>query len=613
MKRRSGLPRGGKGLAPLLGIGVVAGSVVAAVPAWASVSCTVDALNGLGVTDVTVASATPVSPGTTPFPHPAFCDVFGQVATHGFGAPDGSATFHFQLPTTWNGKFLFFGVGGFAGLINGIAPNPVDFVEALNFGYATATTDTGHQATLPAGSPSSTDGSWALTPSGQPDQAKLTDYFFRATHEVTVAGKQFAKSFYGAQSLKRAYFEGCSNGGRQAYVEATKFPEDFDGIIAGDPFLDIRSLLAGENFQKQQLTPTTFIPAALLPAIDTAIRTSCDAADGVADGLIQNPAKCSFDPQSLGPSPGSGLLTHGQVDTLRTYFSALRDDDGHVLYTGASVSDLASPSGAVSGADLWSTGFIIPKFADAEPWGGNGFGGAFPAIAPVGYQFVDHGIQFIVERNPTFNLREFDDESPIGRVSDDALRLFDERTEAGDGDVPGKLIAFIAQDRKMLVYHGFSDPALNAFRTINHYEALAQLIPGGFSELRENMRLFLVPGMHHCGGGPGPNSFETLTALDNWVEKGIAPDSIVAAHLNASSVPDRVMPLCAFPEQAQFDSKSGATPVNTTGAGWSCHPQNTDLLQVGPDGRLAGVGQQNEGVGDRFADDNGDHGHDGDR
>jgi feruloyl esterase len=585
--------------AAVVGLGALAGGMLAAAPASASPPCTVAALSGL-VHDVTVITATAVpAAGATP----AFCQVSGNVKTRGFGAPDGTADFQFQLPENWNGKFLFVGVGGFAGLPSptGISPNPVDFAEALPLGYATGTTDEGHLDTMPAGAPSSTDGSWAIDAPGVPDEARLADYFFRSTHEVTVAGKAFTRAFFGAPALKRSYYDGCSNGGRQAYVEATHFPEDFDGIIAGDPFLDIRSLVAGENFQKQQLTAETFIPFTLLPAIDAAVKASCDAVDGVTDGLIQNPAKCAFNPQSLGPAPGgSGLLSQGQVETLTAYISALRDDIGNVIYTGSSVSDIPSPPGSIDGADLWSTGFIIPDFAAAEPWGGNGFGGPGLALAPIGYQFVDHGIQYIVERDPTFNLRDFDAESPIGVISSAALRLFDERTAAGDGDIPITLVPFVLSRHKMLVYHGLSDPALNAFRTINNYLAVSRLV-GGIDALRETMRLFLVPGMHHCGGGPGPNTFETLTALDNWVEHGIAPDSILATHFalnNPANGADRRMPLCAFPEEAQFSAASGATPINTTGTGWSCDPANQGMLQIGPNGEMAGVGQQNAPLGE---------------
>ena len=352
------------------------------------------------------------------------------------------------------------------------------------------------------------------------------------------------------------------------------------------------------KFHKQNLqSANTFLPASKLPMIDAAVRASCDAADGVVDGLIQNPAKCSFNPNSLvtaSCTPGDNTcLTQGQADTLRNYFTALRDDDGHVIYTGAAVSDL----GGGDGMDLWSLGFITPNFSAAEPWGGNGFGGPFPAIAPIGWQFVDHGIQYLVERNPSFNVRSFDANSPIGVESDAALKLFDRRTEAGDGDQPAKLLPFIDQGRKMLLYHGLSDPALPAFRTINHYLAVADLVEGGIRELQENVRLFLEPGMHHCGGGPGPNVFDTLTALENWVEHGQAPDSILAAHFNAAGVPDRTMPLCAFPTEARYN---GTGKVNDA-ASWSCKPNNK-MLEVGPNGRLAGAASQGDG------DDRDDHG-----
>jgi feruloyl esterase len=568
----------GRALLPVAGLALAAGSLLAT-PAAAGTPCTAAALTALKVPGLTIATATAVAAAA---PNPAFCDVQGSVTTSGFGAPNGTAQFEFKLPATWNGKFLFWGVGGFAGTTQSLATNSFDPVDALAEGYATAVTDTGHESV------SETDASWAITAPGVPDQAKITDYYFRATHEVALAGKAFTRAFYGAPSIQKAYFDGCSNGGRQAFVEATQFPEDFDGIIAGDPFLDIRSLLAGLNFQKQQLTPQTFIPATLLPQIDAAIRASCDATDGVVDGLIQNPARCAFNPQSLVPS----LLTQGQADTLNTYFTALRADDGHVIYTGASVSDISSPNPAApSGMDLWSTGFIIPNFSAAEPWGGDGFGGTGAAIAPLGWQFVDHGLQFLVERQPGFNVRDFDAESPIGTIGAQALELFDQRTAAGDGDIPARLLPFILDGRKLLIYHGFSDPALNPYRTINEYLALSQLFPGGIRQLQDHVRLFMVPGMHHCAGGPGPNVFDTLTALDAWVEQGTAPDGIVATHFQNNTPPtvDRTMPLCVFPEKARY-AGSGAVDAAQN---WICTP-NDDLLRSGPNGQQAGVGQQND-------------------
>ena len=568
---------------------VLAGLVIAAAPANALPKCNPAALAGLGVANVTIVSAVDVPASGA---NPELCNVLGTVRTTGFGAPDGSARFELTLPSPWNGKFLFFGVGGLAGSLSP-SVNPIDFLESLPKGYATIITDTGHQA-------GGTDASWALLAPGVPDEAKVTDYFFRAAHQVAQAGKLLVQSFYQAP-ISRAYFDGCSNGGRMAYMEATRFPEDFDGIIAGAPFLDMRVLLGGRLFQQTQLaSPNAYIPAGKLPMVDAAIRASCDKADGVADGLIQNPAKCAFDPKTLVKSTctagDASCLTPDEGRTLATYFTALRDEDGEVVYTGQAVSDL----GGGDGMDLWSIGFVPPtSFTANEPWGNLGF-----SPAPISWQFVDHFIKFIVTRDPNFDIRSFDKGGRF--IEDAALDLFDQRTEAGDADFPARLERFLGQNRKLLVYHGFSDPALPAFRTIRHYEALAQRT-SGLDKLRKNMRLFMAPGMHHCGGGPGPNLFDTLSVLEKWVEGGVAPDAIPATHFvnnNPALGVDRTMPLCAFPEEAQY---RGSGDVNSA-ANWACTP-NQRLLQIGPNGRQAGLGEDRErDDGDRRDDDErGDH------
>jgi feruloyl esterase len=564
---------------------LVAGLLIGAAPASAALpKCNAPSLAGLGVVNVTIVSAVDVPASGA---NPEFCQVLGTVKTTGFGAPDGSAQFKLQLPSPWNGKFLFFGVGGLAGSLSPAA-NPVDFVSATTKGYATIITDTGHQA-------GGTDASWALTAPGVPDEAKLIDYFFRAAHQVTQAGKLLVQSFYQAP-IARAYFEGCSNGGRMAYMEATRFPEDYDGIIAGAPFMDMRTLLAGRLFQVTQLaSPNAYIPAGKLAMVDAAIRASCDKADGVADGLIQNPAKCAFDPKTLVKSTctagDASCLTPEQGHTLATYFTALRNEDGDLVYPGQAVGEV----GGGDGMDLWSTGFVPPTdFTANEPWGNQGF-----SPSPISWQFVDHFLKYIVTRDPNFDIRTFDEGT---RIDNRALDLLDDRTEAGDADIPRKLERFLAQNRKLLVYHGFSDPALPAFRTIVHYEALAQRT--GLDKLRKNMRLFMVPAMHHCVGGPGPNVFDTLSALEKWVEHGQAPDAIPATHFvnnNPALGADRTMPLCAFPQEAQY---RGAGDVNSA-ANWACTP-NQRLLEVGPNGRQAGLGEPDDDA-DREDEDRGKH------
>ncbi len=566
---------------------LLAGGVLAASPAQAVTPCTAAAIGTLGVPDVTVTSVNATNP--------AACVVLGTVHTRGFGAPDGSAQFQLTLPssTVWNQKLVLFGQGGFAGTLSA-STNAADPGAASAGHYATAVTDTGHTA-------SSTDARWALIAPGVPDRAKLTDYYFRAVHEVASASKEIVRRYYG-NAPRRAYFDGCSNGGRQAMVEATKFPDDFDGIISGDPFMDIRTILGGANFFKIQLASSdVYIPATKLPMIDAAVYNSCDAADGMVDQLIQNPAKCSFDPKSLVTASCTGsdptCLTSGEANTLQKYLTALRDDDGNIVYTGQTVSDLAAgPQGvldfSLGGMDFWTTGVVPPTvgFSAPEPWDNSGF-----SPSPIGWQFTDHFIQYVVERDPTFDMRTYVHKT--GQVSDSEVRLFDRRSEAGDGDIPEKLLRFIEKGKKLVIYHGTSDPALAATRTIKYYEDLAETAEMSYSQLQEHVRLFMVPGMHHCVGGPGPNFFDTLTPLDNWVDHGVKPDAIVATHFKGNipinpppappgpTVADRTMPLCKFPEQARYN---GTGPVNSA-ASWSCPANDRGMLEVGANGKSAGL------------------------
>ncbi len=330
-----------------------------------------------------------------------------------------------------------------------LAANPVDVAEALGKGYATAITDTGHQA-------GGTDASWALIKPGVPDRAKVADYYYRATHEVTIAAKSLVSAFY-SQDISYSYFDGCSNGGHQATTEAADYPGDYDGIIAGAPFFDARAILQGTHFYKQQFSsPAAFLPATVLPAVDKAIAASCDAADGVADGLIQNPGACSFDASTLicGAGQTTDCLTGQQATTLNAYFTALRDEQGRLVHTGYSVSNLTG------GFDNWTLGLVAPTdFTAAEPWGNAGF-----TPSPIGWQFDDHFLKFLVEQDPNFPLLSF----PVtasGTVDDQTLALFDSRldevfTPSRDGGFAAGAPAyapFLQQHRKLLIYHGFSD------------------------------------------------------------------------------------------------------------------------------------------------------------
>jgi feruloyl esterase len=523
-------------------------------------TCSVEAISALQVPNMTVETAKLVPAAA---PNPEYCQVGGAVTTSGGGAPDGSARFDIRLPANWNGKFLFYGVGGLAGSV----PGQYDSEGALPQGYALAVTDTGHQA-------GGTDASWAITPSGEPDQAKIVDYYHRGAHSVTVAAKALVLKYYGAESIKRAYFGGCSNGGRMALQEAERYPDDFDGIISGAPFISVRAIMTPLKVLKD-MKSDGFIPPELLPRIDEAVYASCDAADGVKDGLIQNPAKCSFDPATLICKAGAttGCLTPGQADTLKRYMEPVRSRGGRLATPGLSVTDL----GGRGGMAAWTTGATPPNFSNPELWSGP---------APAGWLFANHIVQYLVKRDPKFNSLTFGI-SRDGVIPDEALKLYEERTGAGSADDPSQLKPFIQKNKKLLMYHGYSDPALSPFKTILFYEQLADLMPGGYGEVQKNVRLFMVPGMQHCGGGPGPNVFGTLTKLDEWVDRGIAPDQIIATKYTNDRRTEPVirrMPLCKFPEQAKY---SGSGDVNDA-ANWKCSGDQA-LLEAGPNGTAAGL------------------------
>ena len=526
----------------------------------AHADCSVAVLSG-AVAGATIVSAKSVAAtGRTP----AHCAVAGKLATTGEGAGPGSAGFELHLPTNWNGKLLFWGVGGLAGSTYAdFSANPVDLQAALPKGYATIITDEGHQG-------EGTDARFALLEKGKPNWPARADYEFRATHQVTLAGKQLAQAFYG-KPVARAYFDGCSNGGRQALVEATRYPEDFDGIIAGAPFLDMQVITgAAAKYKALFATPDSYLPASALPALDAKVLAACDASDGVRDGLVQNPAACNVKPADLG-------LPKAQTANLTTYLSALRDQHRRVIYPGFAITDFAN-----GGMDRWSVGYTPPTApGSAEPWGNKGF-----KPAPVGFQFTDHVLKYYFALDPDYDYRSFP-VTAAATATDAAIRAFDDKTSRADAARASLYDRFIAQGRKMILYHGLSDPALPPFRTFLLYEQLAKR-HHGYEALQAAVRFFAVPDMQHCNSGPGPNVFDTLGALEAWVEQGRAPAALLAAHFPNDKpapgvAPDRTMPLCPFPTQASFsggDVKAAAS--------WSC-TANTKMLDVGLDGTLAGL------------------------
>ena len=401
----------------------------------------------------------------------------------------------------WNGKLLMEGGGGFVGYIS-YGP----MAAALRAGYATASTDTGH-----AGA----DAVFAL---GHPE--KVVDFAYRAVHETAVKAKAILTSHYG-RPPKLSYFEGCSTGGRQGLMEAQRYPDDFDGIVAGAPANNQIALCAWR--MRLLITALKDAAHALPPAktalVNNAVLDACDAVDGVKDRLLTDPRRCRFDPATL-LCRGSGqedCLTAAQLETVEMAYSDARKKDGTLIYPGL-------PPGG-------EPGWRLPGSA-SEPGS------------------IDLGMfRYIAHQDPAWDWRSFD----LDR--DTALAL----QRAGFMEaVDPNLSAFQQRGGKLLIYHGWSDGgsggSISALNSIGYYESvLARMGP----RQDEWMRLFLVPGMAHCGGGTGPNQFSAITALEKWRESGTAPERIVAARVKDGNV-EMTRPLCPYPQLAVYNG-TGST------------------------------------------------------
>ena len=519
------------------------GLVGAASSAQAAPACSVEALNALHVPDVSVTEAKPVAAAGT---IPAFCDVRGTVVTKGAGVADGIARFALQLPESWQQRFLFLGVGGNAGNLRPSA-NPTDRASALGKGYVMILTDTGHDG-------DGTVANWTRLPDGKPDTVKRIDFFHRAAHNVTVAGKAFAQAYYAAK-VEHAYFDGCSTGGRMAMMEAERYPEDYDGVISGDPMMSFHTYTARAVVQKAALSvPAAYIPEATLAAIDARVTARCDAIDGAKDGLVQAPSSCPIHAEDLRCRPGEtgACLNADQVRVLKSYTSPFRDRQGRVVFGPWAITDLTGKQGVAYSV----TGLAAPNLSDlASPWK------ADLATAPRSWMLVQEMITHWLGLGPNASVAYLDLDTRTNTVGDKMLDMMNATYADGNTRDPAKLKAFIAQGRKMILYHGASDPSIPASQSIAFYRELAEQQKG----VAKNVRLFLVPGMHHCGGGPGPDQFDTLSALEAWVEHGKAPDAIQASTKPDAPVQHR-LPLCPYPQQGRYRG----TGESNDPANWRC-------------------------------------------
>jgi feruloyl esterase len=394
----------------------------------------------------------------------------------------------------WNGKFLMVGNGAWGGSIQYAA-----LANGLRRGYATASTNTGHTGS---------DASFAM---GHPE--KLLDFGYRAVHETAVQAKAVVAAFY-ESGPRFSYFEGCSGGGRQAFMEAQRYPGDFDAMIAGAPGYN-RTNSFFQMIMLAQATlkdPASFIPSAKYPAIHAAALASCDATDGARDGLIGNPLACSFDPVAIAckGQDAPTCLTGPQVEAVRRiYAPVVHPRTGEEIFPGLA-----------PGSEL--------RWAATS-------GGPRPL------QVADDLFKFVVFEDPRWDFRTLDVEKDLER----ALKVDGGTLSPTSPDIK----PFLARGGKLLMYHGWADQNIPPRSTVNYFAALNETL--GKAAVEDGVALYMVPGMGHCGGGEGPASFDMLTVLEAWRERGRAPSDVVATQ-NVGDRIGRTRPLCRYPMVAAY-------------------------------------------------------------
>lgn len=458
----------------------------------------------------------PFTRGAEPAELPAFCRV--QITAQP------AIRIEVWMPAAgWNGEFEAVGNGGKAGSISYSA-----MATALREGYATSSTDTGHRG-------NGSDTEWAFHNPGL-----IADFAYRAVHDMTVTAKAVISAYYG-KPQKYSFFDGCSTGGRQGLMEAQRFPRDYNGILSGDPVINYTHLQAA-HFSialRTRKVPGTYFPLDKLPAMQKASLAACDAIDGVRDGLIEDPLKCNFrnDPSALlchGPETAS-CLTAPQLQTLKDIYAGYRDPRGNVAYPGF-----------MPGHETGWNMFLLDGADPSKPFTDKS------AVGAVGF------FKNFVFDDPHWNFLNWN--------YDKDMTYADRKLAAEINATNPDLKPFRAHGGKLLLYHGWTDPGASPLETLDYYDDVVANMSGTKPELpgeetpafidriksaQDFARIFMVPGMDHCGGGPGPNVFDAFGSLVNWVAKGEAPSKIIAAHM-ANGAATLTRPLCPYPATARY-------------------------------------------------------------
>ncbi|HEV3334403.1 MAG TPA: tannase/feruloyl esterase family alpha/beta hydrolase [Bryobacteraceae bacterium] len=410
------------------------------------------------------------------------------------------------IPTSnWNGRFLGVGGGGFAGgSLQGVN-------QPVALGYASGSTDTGHEG----GS-----GSFALDANGRLNWQLIRDNAHVGIHEMTVTGKALTEAMYGV-APRYSYFNGCSTGGRQGLMEAQRYPQDYNGIVSGAPAINWARFIPQELWGAVLMNATgNPLPACKLAAATAAAIAACDGIDGVKDGVIEDPQRCTYDPKPLiGTSAGDcGDFTEADVDLIRKFWQGPRREDGSFLWYGL-----------LRGADLNAL------------WGSGG-----SPLKPRAFGISLDWFRYFLTQNPQL------DGATITPTAYE--RLWDQSVEqysAVIGTDNPDLTAFRERGGKAIVWHGWADQLISAEGTVDYYKRVQERM-GGAKKASEFARLFMAPGVGHCGGGAGPTPYGQLDSLRSWVEEGKAPETLTAAHRDQTGAVTRSRPLCQYPLVAKY-------------------------------------------------------------
>ena len=456
--------------------------------------------------EVKIESATPA---------PENCDVRGTIWPE--------AKFVLKLPTAWNGRFQMVGNGGTAGVLSFAA---VD--TGVRKGYATVSTDTGHDA---AKEPLAT---FARRGPDNPNaERKVIDFGYMAVHETAVLAKKIIKAYYG-QAPRYSYWVGCSTGGRQGMNEAQRFPEDFDGLVIGAPGLNG----TGSNMRRIWNAVAQLGPGAIavekLPALAAAVYKKCDGVDGLEDGLIDDPRKCAFDPardlqRCAGDTDGPACFTGAQMEALKKIYRGVTNSSGKVIFPGTPLGAEISAQGK-SGWEQDIAGPSKVSLPRSESY--------------MQYMYLDPA------PGPSWKYTMYNFDTDPTKMTKPATKI-----NALNPD----LRPLKQRGGKIIHYHGWADPMLTAFMSVDYYESALRTM--GEKETKEFYRLFLIPGMFHCSGGVGCGTVDWLTPMVDWVEKGTAPDKLIGAHVE-EGVTKRTRPLCPYPEVARY---KGAGSIDDAG------------------------------------------------